>query len=150
MESTSTSSTTPSHPGVDRCRSFSARHITIGTRAAFSAAALVATLAITACTGSDDANTPHPSSLLGRWVRLREDQSWGDTMEFRPDGSMRGSVGYPIPPTLRWEIKRDPQGKAQYCAMQGEIGFCRDYRLSGDTLEMFGGPRGNTIFRRVK
>ena len=149
MESTSTNSTTRSHPGVDRCASLRPRHTRKGTKAAVSAALAVA-LAITACTGSDDANSPHPSSLLGRWVRLREDQSWGDTMEFKPDGSLGGSVGYKIPPSLRWEIKRDVNGKAQYCATQADIGFCRDYRLSGDTLEMIGGPRGKTIFRRVK
>jgi hypothetical protein len=113
-------------------------------------AVIVVVLSISACTKSEDANSPHPTIFLGRWVRQREDKSWGDTMEFRQDGSMRGSAGYPIPPTLRWEIKRNPAGTAQYCAAQGSIGFCRDYRLSGDTLEMFGGPRGNTIFRRAK
>jgi hypothetical protein len=111
--------------------------------------ATVLIVLITACTRSAD-NSPHPANLLGRWVRLREDQSWGDTMEFKPDGSLGGSAGYKIPPTLRWEIKRDANGKAQYCATQVDMGFCRDYRLSGDTLEMLGGPRGKTVFRRVK
>ena len=111
--------------------------------------ATVLIVLITACTRSAD-NSPHPANLLGRWVRLREDQSWGDTMEFKSDGSLGGSTGYKIPPTLRWEIKRDANGKAQYCATQTDMGFCRDYRLSGDTLEMLGGPRGKTIFRRVK
>jgi hypothetical protein len=124
------------------------RHF-IRTMTAVLAAAFVLT-GIIACTTSADANSPHPTNLLGRWVRLRENQSWGDTMEFRPDGSMRGSAGYVIPPTLHWEIKRDARGTAQYCATQADIGFCRNYRLSGDTLEMFGGPRGNTIFRRVR
>ena len=111
---------------------------------------LIVALGVAACSGSSQSNPAHPENLTGRWVRLREDKTWGDTMEFRPDGSMRGSAGYPIPPTLTWEVKRDSSGAQQYCAMQGTIGFCRIYRLSGDTLQMFGGPRGNTTFRRVR
>lgn len=113
-------------------------------------ATLVIALSITACADGVQSNSPHPSNLVGRWVRLREDQTWGDTMEFKPDGSMRGSSTYPIPPTLSWEIKRDAGGTAQYCATQAGTGFCRNYKLSGDTLYMFGGPRGNTTFRRVQ
>ena len=112
--------------------------------------AFVIALAVIACSGSAQSNPAHPETFVGRWVRLREDKTWGDTMEFMPDGSMRGSTGYPIPPTLQWEVKRDASGTPQYCAMQANIGFCRNYRFSGDTLEMFGGPRGNTIFRRVR
>jgi hypothetical protein len=83
-------------------------------------------------------------------VRLREDRTWGDTMEFAADGRLHGSVGYPVPPSLTWEVKRDSSGTAEYCAMQGSEGFCRPYRFSGDTLEMIGGSRGNTLFRRVR
>lgn len=107
------------------------------------------TMAACADSSGQDAS-PHPANLTGRWVRLKEDQSWGDTMEFAPDGKLHGSVGYPVPPSLTWEVKRDSSGTAQYCAMQGSEGFCRTYRLSGDTLEMIGGARGNTLFRRVR
>ena len=118
-------------------------------RVARAALALVAA-AIAACADSSAVGGgPHPREFTGRWVRLREDRTWGDTMEFAADGSLHGSAGYPIPPSLRWEVKRDSSGAAQYCANQGTEGFCRTYRFSGDTLEMVGGPQGNTLFRRV-
>jgi hypothetical protein len=102
-----------------------------------------------ACTDAAG-DSAHPPELVGRWVRLRPDRSWGDTMEFRPDGSLLGSAGYPVPPTLRWQVKPNAEGVKQYCAAQGENGFCRDYHITGDTLEMLGGPQGNTTFRRVR
>ena len=107
-------------------------------------------IAATACADSSRGDGAHPADLTGRWLRLRQDGSWGDTMQFNPDGTLGGSTGYPVPLTLRWEVKRDAHGAAQYCAMQGNDGFCRDFRLRGDTLEMFGGPQGNTTFRRVR
>jgi hypothetical protein len=110
----------------------------------------VALAVVAGCSDSIRTDSAHPTAFVGHWVRLREDGTWGDTMEFRPDGSTRGSAGYPVPPSLRWEIKRDAKGVAQYCAAESVSGFCRNYRLSGDTLEMFGGPRGNTTFRRVR
>jgi hypothetical protein len=107
-------------------------------------------LLVAAACADSARDSAHPAELVGRWVRLRPDRSWGDTMEFRPDGSLLGSAGYPVPPTLRWEVKRSAGGVRQYCAAQGENGFCRDYHISGDTLEMLGGPQGNTTFRRVR
>ena len=107
-------------------------------------------VALTACGGSSGhASTSQPVELTGRWVRLRPDSTWGDTMDFRADGSLAGSAGYGVPPNLRWEIKHDSAGKAQYCATDGSNGFCRPYRLTSDRLELIGGPGGRTIFRRV-
>lgn len=110
---------------------------------------LVAVL-LTGCADAVEGSAAHPANLVGRWVRWREDQTWGDTMEFRPNGSIGGSAGYPVPPNLRWEVKRAANGDMQYCALQIDAGFCRNYRLTGDTLFMFGGPRGDTKFRRVR
>jgi hypothetical protein len=117
-------------------------------RALGGAPVAIACFAVIACADRAGDNA-HPSELVGRWVRMRPDRSWGDTMEFRADGRLLGSTGYPVPPTLQWEVKRSTDGVLQYCAAQGENGFCRTYRLSGDTLEMVGGPQGNTTFRRV-
>ena len=122
------------------------RRLTVG--ALGQAPMVIACLAVIACADRAGDNA-HPSELVGRWVRMRPDRSWGDTMEFRPDGRLVGSTGYPVPPTLQWEVKRSTDGVLQYCAAQGENGFCRTYHLSGDTLEMVGGPQGNTTFRRV-
>lgn len=110
---------------------------------------LVAVL-LTGCADAVEGSAAHPANLVGRWVRWREDQTWGDTMEFRPNGSIGGSAGYPVPPNLRWEVKRAANGDMQYCALQIDAGFCRNYRLTRDTLFMFGGPRGDTKFRRVR
>lgn len=112
--------------------------------------ALVAMLVALGCFGAAHDKSPHPGNLVGRWVRLREDQTWGDTMQFVADGSLRGSSGYATPPNLTWEVRHYATGKSQYCALQTNVGFCRDFRLAGDTLYMFGGPQGNTTFRRVR
>ena len=111
--------------------------------------ALLFALGAVACADAAQDNSPHPSVFVDRWVRLKEDNTWGDTMEFRADGTLGGSAGYQVPPNLRWEIKRDATGRAQYCATQLGAGFCRDYSIRGDTLFMLGGPQGNTTFRRV-
>jgi hypothetical protein len=114
-------------------------------------ATLVAGAAIVAaCADASGADPAHPADFIGRWVRLRQDRTWGDTMEFVADGSMRGSAGYPVPPMLHWDVRRDSSGTSQYCAMQGTMGFCRSYRLNGDTLELLGGLQGSTLFRRVR
>ena len=105
---------------------------------------------LAACSDSAQRDPAHPDYLAGRWVRLRPDNSWGDTMTFSPDGTLLGSQGYPVPPSLRWEVKKDANGTPQYCAAQGPNGFCRDFSISGDTLRMIGGPQGNTTFRRVR
>ena len=114
------------------------------------ALALGIATAFAACADSARHDPSHPDYLTGRWLRLRPDNSWGDTMTFSPDGALIGSEGYPVPPSLRWEVKKDAHGTLQYCAAQGPNGFCRDFSISGDTLRMLGGPQGNTTFRRVR
>jgi hypothetical protein len=118
--------------------------------ARLAAAALLIAGGITACADAAQHFEQHPEYLTGRWIRLRPDNSWGDTMTFSPDGTLLGSQGYPVPPSLKWEVKRDANGVLQYCAAQGPNGFCRNFTISGDTLRMFGGPQGNTTFRRVR
>lgn len=119
-------------------------------RAPIAAFVWLAALALAGCADSAQHDPAHPDNLAGRWLRLRPDGTWGDTMEFRPDGGLVGSQGYPVPPSLHWEVKAGPDGALQYCAAQGSNGFCRNFRLVGDTLEMLGGPQGNTTFRRVR
>lgn len=120
------------------------------TRRRAAAISLVAVIAVAGCADAAQRDPAHPDFLAGRWLRLAPDGSWGDTMTFSPDGSLLGSQGYPVPPSLRWEVKPDANGVPQYCAAQGPNGFCRSFRISGDTLRMFGGPQGTTTFRRVR
>jgi hypothetical protein len=106
-------------------------------------------LAAAACSVHRD--PAHPRDLTGRWVRLREDSTWGDTMDFRTDGALTGSAGYAVSKVLTWRVQPDPNGgPLQYCASLANVtGFCRAFRLHGDTLELLGGTRGPTFFRRV-
>jgi hypothetical protein len=92
----------------------------------------------------------HPAELTGRWVRLRKDGTWGDTMVFRADGSVRGSAGYVVPAGLRWRVNPDTTGGRVFCAEVYGTGFCRPYRLRAGTLELVGGPQGTTVFRRAR
>ena len=119
-------------------------------RARTTIAALLLSFIAGACTDSARTEPAHPDYLTGRWLRLRPDNSWGDTMTFSPDGTLLGSQGYPVPSSLVWEVKRDANGVLQYCAAEGPNGFCRSFTISGDTLRMFGGPQGSTTFRRVR
>ena len=136
-------------------RCFAARRTALsrtgGATLAVAIAYAIGAAALTSCAGgSQGESSAHPAKLTGRWVRLKEDQTWGDTMEFAPDGKLHGSAGYPVPSSLKWEVKRDSTGTEEYCAKQGPMGFCRKYRLSGDTLELLGAARGSTLFRRVR
>jgi len=119
-------------------------------RPSFAFIALGSALLLAACADSAQRDPAHPDYLTGRWLRLRADNTWGDTMTFSPDGALLGSQGYAVPPSLHWVVKADAKGKLQYCAAQGADGFCRDFRIAGDTLELLGGPQGNSIFRRVR
>jgi hypothetical protein len=110
---------------------------------------VLAAIAVAGCADSAQGDPAHPSVLAGRWLRLRADGSWGDTMTFSPDGTLLGSQGYPVPQSLHWNVKPGPKGVPQYCADESGNGFCRDYEILGDTLRMFGGPLGTTTFRRV-
>lgn len=91
----------------------------------------------------------HPASFVGRWVRWRDDHTWGDTLEFRADGGVTGSSEVAMPPTARWWVRDDDV--PQYCAGDAQSGgYCRTYRIRGDTLLLDGGPNGNTVFRRLR
>lgn len=107
-------------------------------------------IAVAACSVHRD--PAHPRDLTGRWVRLREDGTWGDTMDFRSDGSLAGSAGYRVPKVLSWRVQPAAAGAPpQYCASFANVpAFCRAFRLRGDTLELLDGSHGPTFFRRVR
>lgn len=119
-------------------------------RSCVAAFALGSSLLLAACADSAQRDPAHPDYLAGRWLRLRSDNTWGDTMTFSPDGTLLGSQGYAVPPSLHWDVKPDAKGKPQYCAAQGPDAFCRGFRIAGDTLVLLGGPQGNTTFLRVR
>lgn len=90
----------------------------------------------------------HPPAFVGRWVRLREDRTWGDTLELRRDGSVAGSQGHAVPPGSSWSIREG--AVSQFCARDPrEGGYCQTFQLQGDTLRLDNGPNPQTVFRRV-
>ena len=121
--------------------------------------ALAATALVSACTARVERGGPdtglaagqrdtYPPEFVGQWVRLREDRTWGDTLDFRADGSMGGSQGHAVPPGSTWSIRQGDV--SQFCARDPrEGGYCRTFQLNGDTLRLDGGPNPQTVFRRV-
>ena len=95
-----------------------------------------------------DAEILHPTALIGRWVRLRSDGSWGDTLEYLSSGHVRGSVGHSVPASARWSVVRSRLGEG-FCAIDVNERSCQPYRLEGDTL-VLGGLTDPTYFRRVR
>ena len=89
-----------------------------------------------------------PMELSARWVRLRADGTWGDTLDYRADGHVIGSQGHPVPTSARWGVRVGPP--RQICFGDAtEGGMCRTYELRGDTLVLDSGPSAPTLYRRV-
>lgn len=82
-------------------------------------------------------------------MRLREDGTWGDTLEYLADGRVLGSTGHPVPASARWGVRDGPAGGRQFCAADGKEGGCTTFRVEGATMVSDGGPYGPTYFRRV-
>ena len=104
------------------------------------------------CTGSEKEGTTssNPTALVGRWVRLREEGVWGDTLLFRADGKVAGSAGHPVPASARWVVRESPLGTRELCVGDSAVGSCQSFRIAGDTLVSGGGPQGPTRFRRIR
>jgi hypothetical protein len=108
--------------------------------------------AIIGCTPSEPGRTNYsqPQELIGRWIRLRENGTWGDTLVYLEDGRVLGSQGHPVPKSARWRVKDAGGASPQFCAMDEREGYCQSFRVSADTLVLGGGPYGVTVFRRVR
>jgi hypothetical protein len=111
-------------------------------------AALPAVLSLTGCVPLD-ARVVHPAELTGKWVRLRADGTWGDTLEYLADGRILGSAGRPVPATARWDVVRSRVAGEGLCTSDGpKKGRCQIYRLEGDTL-VLGYIKRPAYFRRA-
>ena len=102
-----------------------------------------------ACSRQENTPLEHPTDLVGRWVRLKADSSWGDTLEYLSDGRVLGSEGNPVPATARWGTKPGPLGTHLFCAADGSEGACQSYRFADSVMVVGGGPSGPSYFRRV-
>lgn len=106
-------------------------------------------LALLGCATSSGSSTEmRPKELIGSWVLLRPDGSWGDTATFGPDGSVRGSTGHPIPPDASWGVRTPTSGAPLMCIRGGGEGNCQPYTMSADTL-VWGVGASADRFRRV-
>lgn len=92
----------------------------------------------------------HPHELVGRWVRLRADSTWGDTVELLADGSVRGSTGHPISPVGKWGVRAGPLGSRMMCTADEKQNYCQTFRLDGQTMVLDNGPYGKGNLRRVE
>jgi hypothetical protein len=90
-----------------------------------------------------------PSEFVGRWVRLREDSTWGDTLQYLADGRVLGSSGHPVPPSARWGVRARLAGSREFCAADNKEGYCQTFRLVDSVMVLDGGPSGPTYFRRA-
>lgn len=106
---------------------------------------------ISACSSGSTRQPPmeHPVDLVGRWVRLREDSTWGDTLEYLADGRVLGSTGHPVPTNAGWGVRADPLNSREFCAADEREGSCQTYRFQDSIMVLDGGPAGPSYFRRV-
>lgn len=104
-----------------------------------------ALLFATGCALSD-ASINRPTGLVGRWVQLRDDGSWGDTVAYLADGRLRGSRGVAIPDSADWSVVTF-RGSDGLCA-EPVTRTCEPFRLVGDTL-VVGEVGKYRFFRRV-
>jgi hypothetical protein len=105
---------------------------------------------IGACGGRSSGSRPleHPSELVGRWVRLRNDSTWGDTLQYLEDGRVLGSTGHSVPASARWGVRAGPAGSREFCAGDDREGYCQTFRFQDSVMVLGGGPAGPSYFRR--
>ncbi|HKN67028.1 MAG TPA: hypothetical protein VJW73_12175, partial [Gemmatimonadaceae bacterium] len=113
---------------------------------------LAMTIAAAGCAGkADTAQAPltHPAELVGRWVRFREDSTWGDTLQYLADGRVLGSEGHAVPAEARWGVKPGPLGSQEFCAADDREGYCQTFHFQDSVMVVGGGPEGPSYFRRA-
>ena len=109
----------------------------------------ILTAAITACgSGGSTPSESHPAKLVGRWARQIDKEVWSDTIDFRPNGTVGGTKGNPVPASARWGV-RIRNGMRVFCAEDSRESSCQSYQVTGDTLALGGGPSSTTLYRRV-
>lgn len=109
--------------------------------------ALLTGLLASACR-RPDATVSQPAELSGRWARFLPDQTWGDTIEFRTDGSVVEVAHAAGPDSLRWSVVRSRAGDEALCLGVPPKPTCRPYRFEGDTL-IIGRLPAQTYYRRA-
>jgi len=94
-----------------------------------------------------DANVSRPPEFVGWWARLVADTSWIDTIELRPDGSVR-SRDNTVSDSVSWAVVHSRVGEG-FCLGSRHQPNCRDFRLEGDTLVLIS-PTSHSYWRRAR
>lgn len=111
-------------------------------------ASSVGVLAVAACAGME-ADLVHPPELVGTWVQLRADGTWGDTVAYLADGRVVGSASRPASASEQWVVVRSKTAGEGLCVGDPLKPRCHPFRLAGDTLTR--GPfEQPTYFRRAR
>lgn len=107
-------------------------------------------LTLSGCVAGASQKQPmHPANLVGSWVRLREDQSWGDTLTLLLSGKVLGSTGHQVPESAHWWVETGSPGAEVFCVADAQEGSCQGFHLVGDDL-VVGTSSEATTFRRVR
>lgn len=102
----------------------------------FSVAGLIAMCSLAGCI-RDEATLVQPAELSGRWVRLQQDGTWGDTLTYLADGQMVGSTSHAVAAGARWSVLRSRRAGEAFCTMDSTVRTCQPFRIEGDTLVLW-------------
>src|SRR4051812_30180768 len=72
------------------------------------------------------------NEFVGQWVRLREDSTWGDTLNYLQNGRVLGSTGHDVPQSAQWGVRDGPSGTREFCAADEREGYCETFRFEGE------------------
>jgi hypothetical protein len=110
---------------------------------------LAVVLICAACRPDAPSRGDHPATLVGTWERQHADGTWGDALEFLPDGKVAGTASHPVPSSAYWSVHHDTPGGETLCVGDDRNASCRPFSLTNETLTLRGGPSPPTTFRRV-
>jgi hypothetical protein len=91
----------------------------------------------------------HPKEFVGRWARRLDKGVWGDTLELRDDGTVRGSATNRVPASARWSMQTNSLGMKALCMSDSAVRSCQPFRFYDSLLILNSGPQGETYFRRT-
>jgi hypothetical protein len=92
----------------------------------------------------------NPSEFVGRWERQIDPETWGDTLDFRADGTVRGVESNPVPASARWYVSQNTSGGRTFCVGDDKVSSCKSFEMSNGILTVSGGPNQPSVFRRIR
>lgn len=95
-----------------------------------------------------------PAELTGKWVKLRTDGTWGDTVEYLADGRVVAGLGTVLRRGARWSVVRSRSAGQALCTSDSasttrSVSCPQLLRIEGDTI-LVGVSTSPSYFRRVR